>query len=465
MTDDATDFRASAPAPSEPRPYRFPEVIREELPNGLRLLMAPARGAGLITVRAVVHAGADHDPSDRPGLAVFTGEMLEEGAAGKTSMQIAELVASLGAALFCGADWDASLVSIDALSRHLEPAVGLLADLLRRPEFPPHELERMRSERLTAIRQQKDDPAVVAGQLFNRFIFGSAPYGNPSVGTEESVNAFEHGDVEGFYARHYAPNNTSVIVTGDFDPPRARALVTAAFNSWERKPRAVHEPPKAQAADSAKIFLIDRPSSVQSEVRVGHVGVARSSGDYFPLVVMNAILGGVFTSRLNLNLRERHGFTYGIRSAFAFRKFAGPFVVSTAVRNEVTPSAIREILAELRAIREGELTPEEIAVSKNYLEGVFPATVESAHDLASRVQEMELYALPNDYFDSYRERILAVDAAAIRRVAQKYLDPERVSIVVVGKASDIHEPLRALEHPIGIYDIEGRSVVSRRSEG
>ncbi|HEU5163704.1 MAG TPA: pitrilysin family protein [Thermoanaerobaculia bacterium] len=458
-----TNFRAAAPAPTEPRPYRFPDVIREELPNGLRLLMAPTRGAGLITVRAVVHAGADHDPADKPGLAVFTGEMLEEGAAGKSSMDIAELVATLGAALFCGADWDASLVSVDSLAKHLERSVGLLADLMQRPEFPAHELERMRGERLTAIRQQKDDPAVVAGQLFNRFIFGSAPYGNPSVGTEESVTAFQRSDVESFYARHYAPNNTSIVLTGELDPKVARGLVERAFSAWERKARAEHEPPTAQAAEGAKIFLIDRPSSVQSEVRVGHVGVPRSSEDYFPLVVMNAILGGVFTSRLNLNLRERHAFTYGIRSAFAFRKFAGPFVVSTAVRNEVTPGAIREILAELRAIREGELGDEEMAVAKNYLEGVFPATVESAHDLAARVQEMELYGLPNDYFDSYRERILAVDAEAIRRVAVKYLDPDRVAIVVVGKASDIHEPLRALEHPIGLYDIEGRSI-SRRTE-
>jgi predicted Zn-dependent peptidase len=463
MTDSSSSFRASAPSPTEPRPYRFPDVIREELPNGLRLLMAPAAGASLITVRAVVHAGADHDPADKPGLAVFTGEMLEEGAAGKGSMEIAEWVATLGAALFCGADWDASLVSIDSLSKHLERSVGLLADLLQRPEFPPHELERMRSERLTAIRQQKDDPAVVAGQLFNRFVFGSAPYGNPSVGTEGSVTAFQRSDVESFYARHYAPNNTSVVITGDFDPSRARTRVDAALSTWERRERATHEPPQAQARAGAKIFLIDRPASVQSEVRVGHVGVPRSCEDYFPLVVMNAILGGVFTSRLNLNLRERHAFTYGIRSAFAFRKFAGPFVVSTAVRNEVTPSAIREILAELRAIREGDLSDEEMGVAKNYLEGVFPATVESAHDLAARVQEMELYGLPHDYFDSYRERILAVDAEAIRRVAVKYLDPDRVSIVVVGKASDIHEPLRALEHPIGLYDIEGRSI-SRRTE-
>ncbi|MGH9456293.1 MAG: M16 family metallopeptidase [Thermoanaerobaculia bacterium] len=451
-------FRDRAPDPAPPRPYHFPPILREELPNGLRLLIAVREGAPLLTVRAVLHAGADHDPSDLPGIAVFTAEMLEEGAAGKASMEIAEQVATLGAALWVGADWDASFVSIDALVRQLEPALRLVGDLVRQPEFPAHELERMRGERLAAIRQQRDDPAVVAQHMFNRFVFGTTPYGSPSVGTEASISSLKRPDVEAFYARHYAPNNLSLLVAGDVDPGRVRALVDETFGSWERRPRAVHRPPAATMPDMAQIYLVDRPSAVQSEVRIGHLGVARSSEDYFPLLVMNAILGGVFTSRLNMNLRERHAYTYGIRSAFAFRRAAGPFVVSTAVRNEVTTGAIREILTELRAIREGELREDELAVAKNYLDGVFPATVQTVRDLAARVQEMELYDLPPTYFDSYRERIAAVDAAEVRRVATKYLDPERVAIVVVGKASEIEDPLRGLEHPVGLYDIEGRAV-------
>jgi zinc protease len=217
----------------------------------------------------------------------------------------------------------------------------------------------------------------------------------------------------------------------------------------------VHPPPKANEEAAAQIYLVDRPSSVQSEIRLGHVGVARSSEDYFPLLVMNSVLGGVFTSRLNLNLRERHGYTYGIRSAFAFRRWAGPFVVSTAVRNEVTAAAVREILAEIRAMRDQNLSGEELTATKNYLEGVFPATVQSAHDLAARIQEMELYALPSDYFDSYRERIADVTAEDVARVAQKYLDPDRTTIVVVGKADAIDQALQELEHPVGLYDLEG----------
>lgn len=448
-------FRATAPAPSSPRPFRFPDVRREELPNGLRLLVAERHTAPLITVRVLVHAGADHDPSDHAGLAVFTAEMLEEGAAGRSSMEIAELVAGLGASLFCGADWDASMVSLDSLDRHLRRSVEIVRDLVMAPAFPDHELERMRGERLTALRQQMDDPAVVAGQLFNRFVFGTSPYGFPSVGTTESVTAFRRSDIEGFFARHYAPNNASILVTGAIDPERVATLVRETFGPWERKGRAVHPPPKANEEAAAQIYLVDRPSSVQSEIRLGHVGVARSSEDYFPLLVMNSVLGGVFTSRLNLNLRERHGYTYGIRSAFAFRRWAGPFVVSTAVRNEVTAAAVREILAEIRAMRDQHLSGEELTATKNYLEGVFPATVQSAHDLAARIQEMELYALPSDYFDSYRERIADVTAEDVARVAQKYLDPDRTTIVVVGKADAIDQALQELEHPVGLYDLEG----------
>ncbi|HVR43199.1 MAG TPA: pitrilysin family protein [Thermoanaerobaculia bacterium] len=447
--------RETAPSPEPPRPYRFPPILREELPNGLRILMAVRREAPLMTVRLLVHSGADHDPVDAPGIAVFTAEMLEEGAGERGSMEIAEHVAELGASLYCGADWDGSVVSLDTLGRQLDPALGLAVDLVLRPAFPDHELERMRGERLTAIRQQKDDPAIVAGHLFNRFVFGRTPYGNPSMGTEESVSAFTRNDVASFYARHYAPNNTSILVTGDVDPQRAQERIARAFGGWERRDRAVHEPPRAGEREPARIFLVDRPSSVQSEIRIGHVGVPRSSEDYFPLLVMNSVLGGVFTSRLNLNLRERHAYTYGVRSSFSFRRFAGPFVVSTAVRNEVTPEAIREVLNELRAIREGELTEQELSVAKSYLEGVFPATVQTAHDLAGRLQEMDLYGLPHDYFDQYRERIAAVGAAEVRAVAQRVLDPDAVVIVVVGKARDVHDPLRALEHPVGLYDLEG----------
>ena len=224
----------------------------------------------------------------------------------------------------------------------------------------------------------------------------------------------------------------------------------------EEPPRPVVNP---QRVDACRIYLIDRPTAVQSEIRIGHVGVARSTEDYFPLSVMNALLGGVFNSRINLNLRERHAYTYGARSTFAFRRQAGPFVVAAPVRNEVTRESIEEVFIELRRIRTGDIETRELDDTKNYLMGVFPATVQSSSDIASRLVDMELYSLPADYFDRYRENIGAISRDDIERVAKKYIDPDRALIVIVGSAKAIREPLGQLGYPIHELDIEGKEVV------
>jgi len=264
--------------------------------------------------------------------------------------------------------------------------------------------------------------------------------------------------VRRFFAQHYLPNNSSIVVAGDVDATQAIKTVERGFADWQRG----EEPPRPSVTpnqlEGSRIYLIDRPTAVQSEIRIGHIGVARDTEDYFALSVMNSLLGGVFNSRINLNLRERHGYTYGARSSFAFRRQAGPFVVSAPVRNEVTLPAVTEVLNELRAIRDGLVEERELDDVRNYLMGVFPATVQSASDIASRLLDMELYALPVDYFDRYREQIAAVDREEIARVARKYIDPERLVIVVVGNAAQIREPLGTLGVPIHELDLEGAPI-------
>jgi zinc protease len=232
----------------------------------------------------------------------------------------------------------------------------------------------------------------------------------------------------------------------------------SSFADWKRG----KEPPRPAitpaAIDASRIYLIDRPNAVQSEIRVGHIGVPRSCEDYFALTVMNAILGGVFNSRINLNLREKHGYTYGARSAFAFRRLAGPFVVSAPVRNDVTRESIDEMLNELRRIRGGDIEPRELEDTKNYLTGVFPATVQTSSDIAGRLLDMELYDLPQDYFDRYRENIEAIAADDVARVARKYIDPDRSLIVIVGNATQVRDPLAALGIPIHNLDIDGNAL-------
>ena len=450
--------RANPPLPSEPRPYHFPHIARETLPNGLRILVAENHNAPLVSIRGLVRSGADHDDANTAGLASVTADLLDEGAGSRDAIKLAEDVGLLGASLGTGADWDASYVSLDVLSRNAEPSIEIFGDVSARATLPADGLERVRAERLNEILQQRNEPAAIAGKRFSGLLYGNGAYGNSVSGNADSVARITLDDVKRFYEEHFIPNNSSVVISGDIDRRQAIDLVTRALGDWRPRP----EPPRPTVSpnniEASRIYVVDRPQAVQSEIRVGHVGVPRSCEDYFPLSVMNAIFGGVFNSRINLNLREKHGYTYGARSQFAFRRQAGPFVVAAPVRNEVTRESVTEMIDELRRIRTGDLEDREMDDTKNYLIGVFPALVQTASDIASRLVDMELYGLPEDYFDKYRENIANVTREEIARVAQKYLDPDRLLIVIVGNAREISEPLGTLGLPLSEIDIDGNMV-------
>lgn len=449
---DPEAFRAHAPAPAPPRPYDFPEIDRVVLSNGLRLLITRDESAPLVTIRALVRSGADRDPADHAGLATLTADLLDEGAGNRSGIQLAEDLGQLGTTVQTFAGYDASFVSLQVLPRHLEAAAAIFADILLRPTFGRADVEREKKDRLTELLQQRDRAATLADLHFSRIAAHGSPYAIPQLGTEATVNRIDRSDVRRFYSRYYVPNNVSLIVVGNVDPTAVRALVEKHFGSWKRGRDL--DPIRATTTmpERSILYLLDRPQSVQSEIRVGHVGVPRASEDYFPLLTMNSMLGGIFSSRLNLNLRERHGYTYGIRSQFFFARNVSPFVVSTAVRNEVTTEAVREILGELSRIRSGDVSEQELADTKNYLMGVFPATVQTSSNLAARVAELEVFELPEDYFEHYRARIAAVTAEDITRVANKYLDPDRAAILIVGKAAEVQQPLSALERPLEIVE-------------
>lgn len=450
--------RSVAPAPAPPRPYHFPHVSRTTLPNGLRVLVAENHNAPLVSLRVLVRSGADHDTPELAGLAALTADLLDEGAGTRDAIQLAEDIGILGGTMGTGADWDATYISVDVLSRNTTAAANILADVAVRPTFPADGLERVRAERLTEILQQRDEPGSIAGKRFANLLYGSGVYGNSVIGNAGTVGKLTLEHVASHYRQHYVPNNSSVVVSGDIAPNQAIDLVTSLFGDWQRG----DEPPTPSVTphsyESSRIFLIDRPQAVQSEIRIGHLGVARSVEDYFGIAVMNAILGGVFNSRINLNLREKHGYTYGARSTFAFRRHAGPFVVAAPVRNEVTREAVTEVFNELRRIRSGDIETRELEDTKNYLMGVFPATVQSSSEIAGRLVDMELYRLAEDYFDRYRENIAAIDAAEITRVANKYIDPDRSIVVIVGNAAHVREPLGGLGLPLHEMDIEGNAV-------
>ena len=452
------DFRASAPSPTAPRPFNFPDVERVTFDNGMRVLIARNTNAPLVAVRAVVRSGAAHDPANRAGLASLTANLVDEGAANRKAVQLTEALGRLGATIDTSADYDASFVDLDVLNTNLAEAFELFADVVRRPRLEQSDFNRIKKDRVTQLLQQRDQATAIATNRFASFVYRDTPYGRPVLGDTATVDRIMRGDIQTFYLSNWVPNNVSLIITGDVDLATARGLAQRYFADWRRgdpvKPVAVTAP----AIERTQIYVVDRPAAVQSEIRVGHAGLPRSTEDYFPVLVMNTILGGPFTSRLNLNLREKHGYTYGARSQFFFRQQAGPFAAGAAVRNEVTTEAVRETLAELNRIRSGDIAGDELEFARNYLMGIFPASVNTASQLAQRITDMELYGLPEDYFENYRARIAATGKDDVTRVAQQYLSPDRAVVLVVGKASEVQTNLGSLGLPVTLYDIEGNPV-------
>ena len=437
--------RAVPPAPVPLRPFHVPDVHRRTLSNGLKVLVAESHDLPVVSFGVLLPAGAAVEEDARAGLAVLTGDLLESGAGGRSGARIAEELEGLGVLQDSAVSWDSTHVGFTALRSTLEPAAEILADLLLRPAFPEDEVARLRTERLAAIAQRRSSPGTLANEVALRFIYArGSPYARSLGGVPESVEGLTRQDVREFHATRYLPAGATVIAAGDLSADEAAGLAERAFGGWVGAPAAGGEGENRANPGGAGIVLVDRPGSVQAEIRVGHVGISRADPDFFAVTIMNQVVGGAFSSRLNLNLRERHGFTYGVSSSFAPRRGPGPFLVSTAVQTEVTGPAVMEILRELRGMREGPVTQEEMDDTRSYLAGVFPLRLETTTGIATRLAQLALYGLPDDYFDHYRERILEVSAEDVLRAARAHLRPDDLSIVVVGDASALRGPLEAL---------------------
>ncbi|NIP80074.1 MAG: hypothetical protein GWM90_12980, partial [Gemmatimonadetes bacterium] len=346
--------RTRAPEPGPVKPFDFPAVTRRRLADGApELVTAPHGDIPLVTARVVVDAGAAAEAPAEAGIARLTADALDAGAASRDEEELAWALESLGVELQSATSWDAASVGITVPAERLEPALALLAEIVRRPTFPEGPVGRIRDEQLADILQRTKEPRALAADAAARFIFArDVPYGRPLIGVTETLRGLGPDRLRAFHQERYRAGSSAIIVTGAIDEARAHAVVDECFGDWRGEPAAAPRFDVRPRADETRVFLVHRPGSVQSEIRMGHVGVDRHHPDYFPLTVMNTILGGAFTSRLNMNLRERHGFTYGARSAFAFRRRPGPFTVDVAVASDVTARAIEEALKEIRQLRD-----------------------------------------------------------------------------------------------------------------
>lgn len=428
------------------RRYRFPEFIDEPLPSGMRLVTAPVAKLPVVTVLVIVDAGSTNDPPSKEGVAALTAGLLAEGTTRFSGAELAEKFERLGTSVESGADWDSAFAKITVLSDKLAEATALLGEVLSEPVFPEREVERLKAERLAEILQLETEPRGLADEKFSEFLYSpESRYSKPDEGGIESVSALSREDVERFHELRYRAGSTTVIVAGDITPDKARALVTAAFQRWSSG-SADGQPLIATARTSRKsIHIVNKPDAPQSELRVGHVGLPRRNPDFFPTLVMNAVLGGLFGSRINLNLREVHGYTYGASSFFDWRRGPGPFVVSTAVQSEVTTAALREIFSEIDRIRAEKITDEELSLARDYLDGVFPIRYETTAAIASALAALVIYGLPSDYYDAYRKQIRGVTADAILQAARAHLHPGAMQTIVVGDAKVIRNSLTELQ--------------------
>lgn len=442
------------PSAGPPREYHFPKFDRRVLSNGLTLLVAPSHSLPIVTVLAIVDAGGVAEPAGQEGVAQLTARALNEGTPKYDGEVLTDYLEQLGTSVGGAAGWDSASLAMTVLRGNLENAFVHFAEVLVTPTFPVAAIERLKAERHAELMQIESEPRELADEKFDEYVYDTASrFRLPLGGTAGSVQSLTRDDVVAFHSARYQPSSTTLIVVGDVVMDEAAGLVMAGLGAWSGTDVAPRSAIDAPSRRSRSIRIVRKEDAPQSEVRMGHVGVARTHPDYFSITVMNAVLGGLFSSRINLNLREVHGYTYGASSAFDWRREAGPFVAGTAVASDVTAPAIEETLKEIGRMRSEPISESELSLATSYLGGVFPIRYETTAAIAAALATLTIYGLPADWYDTYRARIAAVSIDDVLAAARNHVRPDELQIVIVGDADAIRESVEALAFgPLDVID-------------
>ena len=448
--------RTKPPQLGPPPTVSLPPIVTRQLPNGLKLLIVEQHELPLADFVLLVGSGSTADPAGKMGVANLTAAMLREGTTTRKSLDIADQAAFLGISLSPTSSWESSTLSLHTPTAQLDSALALFADVALHPSFPANEFERLRKNRLTELLQIRDQGPAIANLVFPAIVYGNThPYGLASIGTEGSVKSLTTADLQSYYQTNFKPNNATLIIVGDVNPEQIEQKVDGLLGGWQRgdvPQLAYGEPPKPA---TTTIYLVDKPGAAQSSFRIGAVGVPRSTKDYFALTVMNTILGGSFSSRLNQNLRETRGYTYGAGSRFDMRRAAGPFTASAEIVAAKTDSALLEFMKELNGIRQS-VPVDELSRAKRYLQLQLPGNFETTQQIAAALVPVALYGLPLDYYNHYVQSVEGVTQADVNRVAQQYVNPGSLAIVIVGDRKTVEQGLKSVNvGPISIRDMSG----------
>lgn len=452
MASRAPSFdRSLVPSAGALRPFHLPDIGEGTLSNGLRVRSMFRGSVPLVSVCLVLDAGEAGVAGGSEGMAMLTGDALQGGTRYRSGAELAEALEHLGSGLRVSTGWNATTVTFTCVAERLDPMLEILSEVVREPSFPSDEVDRMRNEQLASIRQRSMNPGRVADDALDRTVFPPAhPYHRPLVGLETSVSSLGSEHTATFAAERYAPSRGGLILVGDLSWDQVLDLAGTRFAGWNAVGTSSPVVPGSTGPGERAVAIVHRPAAVQSEIRIGHPGPPRGHADELALRVANTVLGGAFTSRLNLSLREKHGFTYGAHSSFEFRRDGGMFTFGTAVQTEVTAAALAETLGVLEGYAREGPTGEELARARDYMAGVFPLRMETTDQLAARVAELIIFDLPDDYHHTYRERIREVELEAAVAAVRAHIRPERFKVVVVGDA----DRLRAEVDGLGIGPLE-----------
>ena len=444
---------AIGPTPS----LKMPAIQKQKLSNGLAVWIVEHHEVPLAQINLIVRSGSAADPIGKFGVGNLAAAMLDEGAGSRSALELADALEFLGANLSTTSSFDYSAVRMSVPVSKLGEALPLMGDVALRPTFPASELERLRKERLTALLQARDNPGALIQIAFPRIVYGPTHrYGTSANGLPPAIEALSVADLQAFYRAHYRPENSTLLVVGDVTPASIVPSLEKTFGAWKAEGMAalVAEVPNAPQLKSRQIYIVDKPESAQSQIRIGWIGVPRSTPDYAALQVLNTILGGSFTSRLNNNLREEHGYSYGASSIFDMRLSAGPFLATAAVQTDKTGEAVKEFFNELNGILE-PVPAEELTKAKNYVALGFPGEFETTGDMARKLEELVAYNLPDDTFTNFVAAVSTVTAADLQRLAARYIQPDKMAVVVVGDRKVIEGPIRQLNlGPVNFVTID-----------
>jgi len=459
-------WRAKAPSPGPASRLTLPAPVSFKLANGLTVMLVEQHQLPIVSTRLVALAGGDNNPVDLPGLASFTADMLTEGTEHRSTLQLADDAAQIGVSLEAQAITDYASISTRTLTPNSAAALDLLSDVVLHPKFDPAELERVRKERQTDILQIQDDPIQLALGVLRKTVFGpSHPYGYRDEGTEASNKAITRDEILSFWKRTYLPGNSALILAGDLNPDQAHSLAEKYFAEWRgNTPR--HMPPPVKNTTTRGIYLVDKPGSPQTLLVVGGTAAPRSTPDYVPLEVMNNVLGGLFSSRINMNLREEHGYTYGGFSFFIYRRGPGLFLAGGGIRTDATAPALHELYKELDRIRSAPPSPEELTLAKGAFSLSLAGLFENGGQTARTISDLFVYNLPLDYYQKLPAQSDAVTAADVQRVAEKYIHPDQFVAVGAGDYAKVGPALRKLDlGPVALRDADGNPAKTETAAG